>query len=490
MKNGGWILTATILGSSLAFIDGTVVNVALPALQSALHATVSDVQWVVESYALLLASLLLVGGSLGDLYGRRKIFLCGVILFAGASACCGISPSIDWLIFARGIQGIGAALLVPGSLALISASFSSGERGRAIGTWSGFTAITAAIGPVLGGWLVEHASWRWVFFINVPIAVVALGLTLWKVPESRNKEISTVLDWQGALLATLGLGAVTFGLIEAPKRGAAAGLVGVIGICALAGFLFVESRSPSPMVSLKLFRSRNFSGANLLTFFLYAALSGIFFFFPMNLIEVRHYTATQAGGALLPLILIIFLLSRWSGGLIARYGARAPLTIGPAIAAAGYFLLLIPADGSYWRTVFPGIAVLGVGMAVCIAPLTTAVMSAVSQEQAGVASGVNNAVSRIAGLLAVAVFGLVLYGTFNRALDHRLEALSLSPFELAHVNQQRPLLAAIQSDDTRVARDVAESFTAGYKTILWLAVGLALTSALAARFILDPQKES
>lgn len=490
MKNGAWILTATILGSSLAFIDGTVVNVALPALQTALHATVSDVQWVVESYALLLASLLLVGGSLGDLYGRRKIFLCGVILFAGASACCGISPSIDWLIFARGIQGIGAALLVPGSLALISASFSSGERGRAIGTWSGFTAITAAIGPVLGGWLVEHASWRWVFFINVPIAAVALGLTLWKVPESRNKEISTVLDWQGALLATLGLGAVTFGLIEAPKRGAAAGLVGVSGICALAGFLFVESRSPSPMVSLKLFRSRNFSGANLLTFFLYAALSGIFFFFPMNLIEVRHYTATQAGGALLPLILIIFLLSRWSGGLLARYGARTPLTIGPVIAAVGYFLLLIPAGGGYWRTVFPGIAVLGVGMAVCIAPLTTAVMSAVSQEQAGVASGVNNAVSRIAGLLAVALFGLLLYATFNRALDHRLETLSLSPSELAHVNAQRPLLAAMESDDLRVTRDVAESFTAGYKTILWLAVGLALTSALAARFILDPRKES
>jgi EmrB/QacA subfamily drug resistance transporter len=489
MKNGGWILAATILGSSLAFIDGTVVNVALPALQTAMHATVSDVQWVVESYALLLASLLLVGGSLGDLYGRKRIYVCGVILFATASACCGIASSIDWLILARAVQGIGAALLVPGSLAVISASFPQQERGRAIGTWSGFTAITAAIGPVLGGWLVEHASWRWVFFINLPIAMVAVVLTLWKIPESRNSKISRVLDWQGALLATVGLGAVTFALIEAPKRGAVAGAVGLAGICALAGFLFVETRSPSPMLSPSLFRSRNFRGANLLTFFLYAALSGIFFFFPLNLIQVQHYTATQAGGALLPLILIIFLLSRWSGGLISRYGARTPLTIGPVIAAAGYFLLLIPGTGGgYWRTIFPGIATLGVGMAICIAPLTTAVMSSVSQEQAGVASGVNNAVSRMAGLLAVAAFGLVLYGTFNRALDHRLGSLRLSPAELQHVNEQRPRLAAMESNDPRVTRVVAESFASGYKTILWVAVGLALASGLAARFLLDPQE--
>jgi EmrB/QacA subfamily drug resistance transporter len=466
-----------------------VVNVALPALQTALQATVSDVQWVVESYALLLASLLLVGGSLGDLYGRRKIFVWGVILFALASAGCGIAPSIDWLIFARAVQGVGAALLVPGSLAVISASFSSTERGRAIGTWSGFTAITAAIGPVLGGWLVQHATWRWVFFINVPLAVIVVALTLWKVPESRNTEISAQLDWQGALLATVGLGAVTFALIELPKRGATAGMVGVVGLGALAGFCMVEMRSPSPMVSLSLFRSRNFSGANLLTFFLYAALGGIFFFFPMNLIQVQHYTATQAGGALLPLILIIFVLSRWSGGLMAHYGARTPLTVGSIIAAAGYFLLFLPGiGGGYWRTIFPGIAVLGLGMAICIAPLTTTVMSSASREQAGVASGVNNAVSRIAGLIAVAALGLVLYGTFNRTLDRRLETLQLSPSELNHVNEQRPRLAAMETDDPRVAKQIAESFVAGYKTILGVAIALALVSALTARFMLDPQK--
>jgi EmrB/QacA subfamily drug resistance transporter len=491
MKNGAWILAATILGSSLAFIDGTVVNVALPALQTALHATVSDVQWVVESYALLLASLLLVGGSLGDLHGRRKIFVCGVILFAAASIWCGTVSSIDRLIFARAIQGIGAALLVPGSLALISASFPTDARGRAIGTWSGFTAVMAAIGPVLGGWLVQHASWRWVFFVNVPIAAVAVALTLWKVPESRHENISRVLDWQGALLATVGLGAVTFALIEAPKRGASAGLVGLVGIVALAGFIVVEARSPSPMVSLQLFRSRNFSGANLLTFFLYAALGGIFFFFPLNLIQVQHYTPTQAGGALLPLILIIFLLSRWSGGLIARYGARTPLTAGPLIAALGYFLLLIPGiGGEYWRTIFPGIAVLGLGMAVCIAPLTTAVMSAVSQNQAGVASGVNNAVSRVAGLLAVAVFGLVLYATFSRALDHRIGILALPQAEVQQVNRQRPKLAAIESDDPRVMLAVGESFMVGYRTILWLAVALSLASVVAARWLLDPAEKA
>jgi len=491
MKNGGWILAATILGSSLAFIDGTVVNVALPALQTALQATVSDVQWVVESYALLLASLLLVGGSLGDLYGRRKIFLCGVVVFALASAGCGLSPSIDWLIFARAIQGVGAALLIPGSLALISASFPVEVRGRAIGTWSGFTAIMAAIGPVLGGWLVQHASWRWVFFVNLPIAVLTVMLTVWKVPESRGTEINRALDWPGALLATVGLGAVTFGLIEAPRRGVPAAGIGVVGLCALAGFLAVESRSASPMVSLKLFRSRNFSGANVLTLFLYAALSGVLFFFPLNLIQVQHYTPTQAGAALLPFILIVFVLSRWSGGLVAHYGGRTPLTIGSVIVAAGYFVLMLPGiGGGYWKTVFPGMVLLGIGMAVCVAPLTTTVMDAVDQRQAGVASGVNNAVSRMAGLLAVAVFGLVMYGVFSRTLDRRLARLRLPSTEIRTVDAQKPRLAAMESSDPRVMAEVGESFLFGYRSILWLAVVLALGSAVTARLWLDPPKEN
>ena len=323
-----------ILGTSVAFIDSTVVNVALPAVQSGLHTTITGVQWVVEAYTLFLAALILTGGSLGDLYSRRKVFALGVVLFAAASAWCGMAPNVGQLIAARSLQGIGAALLVPGSLALISVSFPTDQRGRAIGTWSGFTAITTAIGPVLGGWLVEHASWRWVFFINLPIAAAVVVLTLWRVPECGEKKAEVTIDWPGALLTALGLGGIVYGFIESSP------LAGVIGTASLAAFLWVEVRSSAPMLPLALFRSRSFSGANLLTLFLYAALSGVLFFLPINLIQIQGYTATEAGAVLLPFILLVFFLSRWSGGLFERYGARLPLTIGPLIAAVGVRLVL------------------------------------------------------------------------------------------------------------------------------------------------------
>jgi EmrB/QacA subfamily drug resistance transporter len=489
-QEGRWILAATILGSSMAFIDSTVVNVALPALQASLHATVVGVQWVVEAYGLFLGALILVGGSLGDLFGRRLMFLGGVAIFAAASIGCGFASNIQQLVLARSIQGVGAAFLVPGSLSIISSCFDEKTRGQAIGTWSGFTAITTALGPVLGGWLIEHASWRWVFFINVPLAAAVIAISLRHIPESRSATARHV-DWPGALVATVGLGGVVCGLIESISLGWANLLVFgslIAGFLCLIGFVFVEARGSSPMVPLTLFMSRSFSGANLLTFFLYSALGIFFFLFPMNLIQVQGYSTTATGAAALPLILLIFFLSRWSGGLVARYGPRAPLVTGPLIAAIGFVLFAVPGVGaSYWKTFFPAFIVLGFGMAVSVAPLTTVVMNSVDQDHAGAASGINNAVARVAGVLAIAILGIVTVKLFSSSLNRGLAGGQLPPAILQYIQSNEINLAGLNvpsgldaNATTLIRASISHAFVFGFRTVMLICAGLCLASAAVA----------
>ena len=475
----------------MVFIDGTVVNVALPALQRALGATLADAQWIVEAYELMLAALLLVGGAAGDRFGRRRVFAIGVAVFTVASVACGLSGRVGELIAGRSLQGVGGALLVPGSLALLSASFDPERRGRAIGIWSGFTAITAALGPVVGGFLIDHGSWRYAFFINVPLALAVLVLTFRHVPESRGESSDGPIDWLGAVLAAIGLGGIVYALIEAQFVGwSSRSVLGslVLGACVLAAFLVVEWRHSTPMLPLRLFRSADFAGANLLTLLLYAALGGSLFFLPLNLIQVQGYSTVAAGAALLPFVLLMFVLSRWAGGLVDRHGATLPLIIGPAIAACGFASFAIPGvGGSYWTTFFPAALVLGFGMTLTVAPLTTTVMQAVASNAVGVASGVNNAVSSVAGLLAIASFGMVMSLTFDVDLKARLAAAGLSPEIVTAVASQRSKLAAIEvpssaSPEARMSIEgaVAAAFVAGFRRVMLIAALLALASAASA----------
>ncbi|MGY3233065.1 EmrB/QacA subfamily drug resistance transporter [Luteibacter sp. HA06] len=483
-----WTLVAAVVGSGMAFVDGTIVNVALPAIQRAMNATTADAQWVMESYALLVSALLLVGGVLGDHYGRRRVFVIGAVVFTLASLGCAASTSVAWLIGMRAVQGAGAALLIPGSLSLITSAYPKERRGAAIGTWSAFSGITAAIGPVLGGFLVEHVSWHWAFLVNLPLGIALVTICYWRVPESRGKEAGRV-DILGAVLATIGLAGVVYAFIEAPMHGWLSPAVIaslVIGVIALIVFVVVEMRIAEPMLPLGLFRDRDFAGANILTLLLYASLGGSLFFVPLNLIQVQGYGATGAGASLLPFIAIMFLLSRWTGRLVDIMGARIPLIVGPTIAGVGFALYALPGvGGSYWTTFFPAACVLGLGMSITIAPLTTTVMNALSPGLAGTASGVNNAVSRVAGLLAIAVFGIVLTQGFNTALQAGL-ASGVPADVVQSVMAQKAKLAGIEVTNEAARQAVDAAFVAGFRRVMVLSAGLAVLSAVAAGVLIRP----
>ena len=493
-----WILAATILGSGMVTVDSSALNVALPVIQENLSAPLTDILWVVNAYALGLAAFMLIGGSLGDYFGRRRVFTIGIVLFAAASLLCALSGTAAQLIAARALQGIGGALLVPSNLAIIGAVFDEQERGKAIGTWAAFAAVAGALGPVLGGWLVDSISWRAVFFMNLPLAAITLLMTWRHMPETRASHRAQRLDWFGALLVACALGSLAFALTHVGNAGwSQPPVIGAI-VAALilsAAFIYAESRSVAPMIPLSLFRSRNFSGANLLTLFLYAALAGVFFLLPFNLIQLQKFPAAAAGAVFLPVTIIIAGLSRWSGGLQNRIGARRPLIIGPIVTAAGFALLARPGvGGSYWADFFPPMVLIGLGMAAAVAPLTTTVMNAVSENRSGVASGVNNSVAEVASLLAVAVFGAVAATVFQQTL---MGYMSLGGFDPASDAARAAdaigktfSMGTIPSfvegtERAQLETAVSAAFLRSFRTMMLAGAGIALLSAVFAAWMID-----
>ncbi len=483
-----WVLAVAVLGSLLAYIDESVVNVALPGMEADLRTTLAAMQWVINAYTLCMSALLLVGGAAADHLGRRRIFVIGVSIFAAASLGCGLAPNAQVLIAARIVQGAGAALLIPCALALIGAVYDEKERGAAIGIWSGASAIAGGAAPILGGWLLDHWSWRVIFLINPLLSIPTLWITLRRVPESRDPDAPSGIDWPGAVLAFAGLGSLVYGLIAASDRGwrdpAVTGSL-IAGTLLLGGFLLAEARSRSPMMPLELFRSRVFSGVNLLTLLLYGALGGAFFFLPFLLIQARGYSATAAGAAYLPFTIVLGVLSRWSGGLVDRFGARWPLIVGPAVTALG-FVLLGSGEGAYPAIVLP-MTVLGLGMTVTVAPLTTTVLNAVPAQRTGVASGINNAVASVGSLLLIAVLGTVALGAFDRALDRNLQLSHASPAVTDAVHAARggfiipPMPASLSDEERQRAHSiVADSLVSTVRMTLWVAAALALASSLSA----------
>jgi EmrB/QacA subfamily drug resistance transporter len=489
-----WVLAACVLGSSMAFIDSSVVNVALPKMESELSATLPAMTWVINSYTLCMSALLLIGGAMADQVGRRRIFITGLSIFSIASVGCGFAPGVEVLIIARAMQGVGAALLIPCSLAIIGATFDENERGAAIGVWSATSAIAGGGGPLFGGWLVDHVTWRAIFLINPVIAVPTLLIALRHVPESVDPEARKGLDLAGAALAFLGLGLIVYGLIAASDEGWSNWKIPgslILGALLLVGFVLVELRSPAPMMPLNVFRSLTFSGVNILTLLLYGALGGAMFFMPFLLIQVHGYSATEAGAAFLPFTILIALLSRWGGRLADRFGARLPLLVGPSIVAVGFFLLSRPGtEGSYWTTFLPPMIVLGLGMAVTVAPLTTTVLNSVAQHQTGVASGINNAVAQVASLLMIAILGTIGLATLSHSLDEHIAAAQGTQgnaqirqiADKARKGFVMPGMPANTPQQTQQTAHtvVAESFVDAIRRVLLITAGLAAASALAA----------
>jgi EmrB/QacA subfamily drug resistance transporter len=453
---GRWVLLATVLGSAMASIDATVVGIALPAIGKDFHASLPTLQWVVTAYTLTLAGLLLFAGALGDRYGRKKVFLIGVVWFAAASVLCGVAPDSPFLIAARAVQGIGAALLTPGSLAILEASFRPEDRSKAIGAWSGLSGVGTAIGPFLGGWLISAVSWRLIFLINLPLAVVVVAVGRRHVPESRDLGETGQLDIAGGVLVTLGLIGLTYGLIEGPAAGwtTPGSITALItGTVLLTVFILWERRASSPLLSLSLFSSLQFSAANVLTFIVYGALGGALFLLPLQLEQVSGYTPLEAGISLLPVTLIMLLLSARSGALAAKIGPRLQMTAGPVVIGIGLFLFArIGSSGNYLTEVFPAVVVFGFGLAINVAPLTSTVLAAAPAENAGMASAVNNDVARAAQLIAVAVLPA---------------AAGLTGSSYLH----------------------PEEFSAGFRTAVFISGGLCLLAgALAAVTIRNPSR--
>lgn len=489
-----WVLATAILGSSLAFIESSVVNLALPVIQSDLDATSTGLQWVINAYLLVLGAFMLIGGSLGDRFGLRRIFILGTGLFGLGALACAFAPSLLALTLARVLQGLGGALLVPTSLALIGSHFPEHERGRAIGTWAGASALTTALGPVLGGWVVDEWGWAAVFLLVVPFAVLTILIAWWRVPAGRASGRER-LDLPGALLLVAALGLLIHALVNpgAPAlRGAWLVFAGLLA----AIFVWRERRVAAPMLPLALFRSREFSGANLMTLLLYFALSGALYFLPFNLIQVQGYSALQAGAAFLPFTLLLGFGSTMAGDMIRRFNPRRVLAAGPLVTAAGFAALAIPGVQADFVTGFlPGILLIGIGLTLSVAPLTTVVMGAVSDRQAGVASGVNNTAARLAGVLAVAVLTVVAVAVFDAALDRRLEAAGVSAGVAAELLAQADRLAELEppADLPAVVRDrigsaIAHSYVETFRVLVLICGLLAALSGGIAWFSLAEQR--